>query len=93
MMTGGEWWADCGEIARLLRWLWEEEDIEMAEAIEVVAKPWHWDDEYQEMCREQGERGNPGITRAKGRGDEDDLLGMLEASLGVVRAHKAGGGR
>jgi hypothetical protein len=61
-----EWCADCGEIARLLRWLNEKEDIDVVGAIHIVEKPWHWDAEYQEMCASQ----NPLVTRDEVIGEE-----------------------
>jgi hypothetical protein len=52
-VSRSEWWRDCGEIARLLRWLWEEDNIDQADMIAVVAKPWNWDAEYQDMLLDQ----------------------------------------
>lgn len=58
MLIGAQhWWQDCGEIARLLRWLDKHDEhgpLEVIHCIDIVQKPHHWDAEYQEMCREQG---------------------------------------
>jgi hypothetical protein len=50
---GQHWWEDCGEIARLLRYLESEDGLDVTDAIEIVSTPWSWDFEYQEMCRVQ----------------------------------------
>jgi len=85
------WWEDPKEIARLLRWLWEEDNIDVWTAIHVVETAPRWDAEYQEMCRSQM---SPGLMRANARlADGEDLADTLQASLDVVRAHRAGGGR
>lgn len=64
------WWQDSGEIARLLRYLNDGLDgpLEMADAIYIVEKPWKWDEEYAEMCKEQTEPGGIG---------EDDVEEMV----------------
>ena len=46
-----DWWADPSEIARLLRHLRDGDGLDVGEAIEIVEKPWHWDDEYLEMTK------------------------------------------
>ena len=56
MSAQGYWWYSHGEIFRLLRWLEERGDLDTVDAaIRVVEKPWHWDDEYEQMCREDAE--------------------------------------
>jgi len=51
-----EWCLDSGNIAALLSWLDENDEIEnIAAAIAIVEKPWHWDREYQAMRFAQGE--------------------------------------
>ncbi len=47
------WWHNCGEIARLLRFLRDGDGLELADAIAIVEKPWHWDVEYRDMCDQQ----------------------------------------
>lgn len=50
------WWENCGEIARLLQWLDADTGfgpLDVEHCIEIVSSPWSWDDEYQQMCREQ----------------------------------------
>jgi hypothetical protein len=49
----GYWWYDHTEISRLLRWLDDNGGIDVRDCIGIVEKPWHWDAEYEEMCREQ----------------------------------------
>ena len=60
-----EWCADCGEIARLLRWLQGGDGLDVRDAIAIVEKPWNWDREYQEMCAEQ----RPKSAAEKARGE------------------------
>lgn len=50
------WWHDCGEIARLIRWLddtGETVNYGAADYARIVAKPWNWTAEYERMMREQ----------------------------------------
>jgi hypothetical protein len=49
-----EWCLDSGNIASLLRWLDENDELEdIGAAIDIVEKPWHWDKEYQAMRESQ----------------------------------------
>ena len=72
-----EWYADHYEILRLLRWLHEHEEhgpLEIEHVFDVLEKPWHWDEEYSTMVREQmatGERKDEDII-ARGE-DAADL--------------------
>lgn len=50
MISGSEWWLDPAEIARLLRHMHDDDELDVDTAIDVVSKPWHWDAEYQAMC-------------------------------------------
>lgn len=50
-----EWWLNCAEISRLLKWLWDTQGITTRDCIEITETPWSWTQEYEEMCREQVE--------------------------------------
>jgi hypothetical protein len=52
---GRDWWQDTGELSALLRWLHKHDEhgpLEVDNCIEIVEKPWHWSEEYAEMCAE-----------------------------------------
>jgi hypothetical protein len=53
-----DWCNSSAEIARLLRWLDDSDELgDVADVIAIVEKPWHWDREYQLMCAEQADGG------------------------------------
>ena len=57
--AAGDWWLDCTNIAALLRYLHEEDGLEdIAEAADVVAKPYNWSTEYGQMlvARKEADR-------------------------------------
>lgn len=48
--TKHDWWEDCGNIAALLRWLNERDELgDIEDVIYLVSKPWKWDEEYRQM--------------------------------------------
>jgi hypothetical protein len=77
------WTDDRGQIVRLLMWMREgTPDIDARTLINVVEKPWHYDDEYRQMCAQQRrdetdgpddtdrfESGSPPAMPASGRRD------------------------
>lgn len=51
-----EWCASPVECGRLLRWMHGHDElgpIELSTVWEVLEKPWHWNDEYSRMIREE----------------------------------------
>lgn len=47
-----QWWFNGGNVAQLLRWLHEQEPLEFLRVVEIVEKPWKWDDEWKQMQAE-----------------------------------------
>ncbi len=73
----GYWWYDHSEISRLLRWLDESGVLLVQDCIRICEKPWHWDDEYEEMCAEQSGKAaarDAAIDRADCRSEVADLI-------------------
>jgi len=53
-----EWCTLPGELARLLRWLDDSDELgDVSDVIAIVETPWHLDREYQLMCAEQADGG------------------------------------
>lgn len=51
------WWHTPANIASLLSWLNDQPGgIDVKTCIEIVEKPWHWGDEYDDMLRQLRER-------------------------------------
>lgn len=96
MLIGQQhWWQDCGEIARLVRYLHADDQygpLDVDNCLEIVEKPWNWNAEYQEMRLEQtdpdmyrfGDHPNDMIS------DDSDLSDLLQASIDKARDRKAG---
>lgn len=85
------WCQDCREIARLLRFVNEQERLDVKDAIAIVEKPWHWDLEYQAMCEEQADRDRRQTRLELAKcddilsGDGTPVAPLLEASLALAK--------
>jgi hypothetical protein len=68
------WCLDPAEILRLLRWMNDDPEngpIDISVAFAVLEKPWHWDEEWKEMDREQRSE-REGRSEVKDREDVCD---------------------
>lgn len=52
----GDWYLDSRNIARLIRYLDEEEGISIPICVDILEKPWNWSAEYEEMLAHDRER-------------------------------------
>lgn len=49
------WWAKHDELCALIRWLSEERgDLQVADVVAILEKPWNWSDEHAAMILSRG---------------------------------------
>lgn len=48
-----EWWMVSANIVALVRWLDAGEGLTFERALEIVERPWRWNDEYAAMLAER----------------------------------------
>ncbi len=51
----GDWYLDSRNIARLIRYLHDQEGISVTICADICDKPWNWSAEYEEMLRNDRE--------------------------------------
>ncbi len=47
------WYTDHARLSDLARWLIKRDELPLDEVPYYLEKPWKWEREYEQMCREQ----------------------------------------